>query len=181
MATTIGYQAVLILSLFVLSIGLVATVEAIAGRPASALMSFMTSLPGITTATVLFVAAVGLDVLMGRAFRSLLILAPAAILLAFISRQKQLYLSDPLYPSDLLFARQIKELLPVMVSAQPVLALGFALAAAGIAGLVVFSVFFAWNRFPRLCVKARLLRLVFALPLLVGFAPMMKYTDHFWF
>lgn len=180
MATTIGYQTALILALFVLSIGLVAAVEAIAGRPAGALISFMTSLPGITTTTVLFVAALGLDVLMGRAFRSLLILAPAAILLAFISRQKQLYLSDPLYPSDLLFARQIKELLPVMISAQPWLAIGVGLASLATVALVFYCAFFAWRRFPVLSSRARLFRLVFALPFLVGFTPMMKYTDHSW-
>jgi hypothetical protein len=38
----------------------------------------------------------------------MLLIAPAALALAFLSGEKQQYLSDPLYPSDLLFARQIK-------------------------------------------------------------------------
>jgi phosphoglycerol transferase MdoB-like AlkP superfamily enzyme len=46
--------------------------------------------------------------------------------------------------------------------------------------LVVYCGFFAWNRFPKLSSRARLFRLVFSLPFLVGFTPMMEYTDHSW-
>lgn len=179
-AAVIAYQAALIASLFALSVGLVALVEALAGRSPENLLSFMLSSPGITTVVFVFVVALGLDVLMGRAFRSLIILAPAMILLAFLSRQKQTYLSDPLYPSDLLFARQIKELLPVMISAKPWLAIGMGLAGIATLALLFYCAFFAWKRFPVLSSRARLFRLVLALPFLVGFTPMMKYTDHSW-
>nr|CAD6414124.1 LTA synthase family protein [Rhizobium sp. Q54] len=166
--------------LFILSVALVAAVEALAGRDLEAVPAFLLSLPGLTTTVAVFVVALALDVAMGRAFRSLLLIAPLTLLLAFISGEKQKYLSDPLYPSDLLFARQIKELLPVMVSAQPVLAAGLCLVALLALVLLCYCAFFAWNRFPLLSSRARLFRLVFSLPFLLGFTPMMKYTDYSW-
>ncbi len=60
-----------------------------------------------------------LDAIFGRAHQSILLVAPLVLVPAFISNQKQHYLSDPLYPSDFLFARQIMELMPVIVRERP--------------------------------------------------------------
>ena len=174
------HHGAIILLLLMLSVALVAGVESLAGRPLHRIPQFLSSMPGLTTVAGIFMIALGLDVLMGRAFRSMLLIAPAALALAFLSGEKQQYLSDPLYPSDLLFARQIKELLPVMASAQPLMAVTLGLVTVLVLALVVYCGFFAWNRFPKLSSRARLFRLVFSLPFLVGFTPMMEYTDHSW-
>ena len=174
------HHLTVISTLLAVAAALVAAVEALSGRPYETIPSFLTSLPGMTTIAVIFVVAFGCDVLMGRAFRSLLVIAPVALILAFISGEKQQYLSDPLYPSDLLFARQIKELLPVMVSAQPLMAAALCGAALVMAGILAYCALFAWNRFPLLSSRARIFRLVVSLPFLVGFTPMMKYTDYSW-
>ncbi|WP_395517104.1 LTA synthase family protein [Pseudorhizobium flavum] len=174
------HHGAIILLLLMLSVALVAGVESLAGRPLHRIPQFLSSMPGLTTVSGIFMIALGLDVLMGRAFRSMLLIAPAALALAFLSGEKQQYLSDPLYPSDLLFARQIKELLPVMASAQPLMAVTLGLVTVLVLALVVYCGFFAWNRFPKLSSRARLFRLVFSLPFLVGFTPMMEYTDHSW-
>ena len=49
----------------------------------------------------------------------LLILAPLVLIPAWISSEKGVYLSDPLYPTDFLYARQIVELLPLLVRERP--------------------------------------------------------------
>ncbi|NRP85852.1 hypothetical protein GFPCMMHI_01753 [Ensifer adhaerens] len=76
---------------------------------------FSPSRPGFTTIGIVMLTMLILDAALGRAHLSVLIVAPLLLVPAFISSQKQNYLSDPLYPSDFLFARQIMELMPVMV------------------------------------------------------------------
>ena len=168
------------LGLLAAALALVAAIEAMAGRAGADVLPFLLSRPGLSTVGLVFAVALGVDVLMGRAFRSMILLVPAGLVLAFVSREKQRYLSDPLYPSDLLFARQINELLPVMVKAHPGEAA--AIAVAVIAGLAVMSyfTFVAWSRFPVLSRRARLSRLVVLLPFLVGFTPMIDAREVTW-
>lgn len=167
-------------TLLAASTTLVGSVEAVAGRPASDIVPFLLSGPGLVTVVFVFSAALGLDVLMGRAFRSMVLLLPVALLLGSISREKQRYLSDPLYPSDLLFARQINELLPVMVKAHPVAALLMGVAGIAAVAALVYITLAAWNRFPVLSSRARLSRLLVVLPFLVGFTPIMNAGGSTW-
>ena len=74
-----------------------------------------TARPGWTTVGVVMLFMLTVDALLGRRYISLLAAVPIALIPAFVSGQKRLYLSDPLYPTDLAFGRQILELLPAMV------------------------------------------------------------------
>ena len=75
--------------------------------------------PGWTTVILFALLIVFLDALLGRAYNGLLIVAPVALALAFVGQQKALYLGDPLYPTDFLYARQIVELMPLLVRERP--------------------------------------------------------------
>ena len=142
--------------------------------------TYMTSLvrPGMTVVALIFLLLVALDAVLGRAHQSALIVVPLALLPAFLSGQKQLFLSDPLYPSDLLFGRQIVELLPVMVAARPAEAAITGLIFAGALGLLVYLWCFAWRRFRELSSAFKLVRLIVTLPIIGGFLSLMDYA-HF--
>lgn len=136
--------------------------------------------PGLTTVVAVFIGLMALDAVFGRHYQSLLVAVPLMILPAFISSQKQLYLSDPLYPSDLLFGRQILQLLPAMLKAQPVTAL-----AVGVAlSLSAFAIVMLWRlsrrAMPVMSFKARIWRLALAVPLFVSFGSMMEYSSYSW-
>ena len=77
-----------------------------------------------TGVTILVMASVFvfLDTLLRRRYFSMLPLAFPLILIALISRQKLGYLSEPLYPWDLIFAEQIYKLLPELAREKPDLA-----------------------------------------------------------
>ncbi|MGP4689728.1 LTA synthase family protein [Agrobacterium cavarae] len=136
--------------------------------------------PGLTTIVTVVVGLMALDALFGRRYQSLLVAVPLLILPAFISSQKQLYLSDPLYPSDLLFGRQILQLLPAMLRAQPLTAIALAAALA----LAAFGIVMLWrlssHAMPVMPFKARMWRLALAVPLFVGFGSMMEYSSYSW-
>ena len=116
----------------------VIAVEWIARSTLADVGDFLTSTarPGMTTVAMLTILMLTLDAAFGRRHQSALIVVPLVVIPAFVSNQKQHYLSDPFYPSDILFARQIMELLPVMVRDRPftavALVIGIALLAAGI-------------------------------------------------
>lgn len=136
--------------------------------------------PGLTTLFAVVLFLVSFDALSGRHYQSLLVAAPVLLTTAFMSHQKQLYLSDPLYPSDLLFGRQILQLMPAMLKAQPLTA--FALAVGMVLALIAFGVLwrFVRRRTPVMTVKARLWRLVLAAPLLAGLGSLMDYSQYSW-
>jgi phosphoglycerol transferase MdoB-like AlkP superfamily enzyme len=144
--------------------------------------SFLTSTarPGLTTIAVVLLSLLALDAIFGRLQQSLLIALPLLVIPAFISSQKQLYLSDPLYPSDLLFGRQILELLPAMLQARPIaaVALAFGIIIAVLAMIAAFRLFRRYA--PVMTKSARLWRLALALPLLMAFAPLMEYSQYSW-
>jgi len=136
--------------------------------------------PGWTTIVVFALIMIGLDAVLGRTYQSLMIIAPLTLSLAFVGHQKSLYLGDPLYPTDFLYARQIVALLPLLVRDRPMTAL--AMAAGIVAGLALLV--FAWRqwrrRAPALSHKGRLARLTLAVPLLAFFVSIMDYATFSW-
>ncbi len=167
-------------NLLILAILTVLATEWIARGNLHEALRFLTASdrPGLAAVGILFLLFTATDALLGRAYQSALILVPLAVIPAFISAQKQLFLSDPLYPSDMLFGRQILQLLPVMVAARPYLAvaIGCCLVAALVA--LVYLWFFAWRRFPSLSRPAKLFRLLVGLPLIGGFLSLMDYAEY---
>jgi phosphoglycerol transferase MdoB-like AlkP superfamily enzyme len=136
--------------------------------------------PAWTTTGVFFLTYLALDAIIGRQHKGVLFIAPVVVLMGVISQQKQVFLTDPLYPTDLLFGRQIMELMPVLVQDRPWTAAGLAVAIL-VAVVGLFSLWvFAWRRFRPLTRKERLSRLAIALPLLAGFASIMDYNDFSW-
>lgn len=164
---------------FLFAVVTVTVVELITRKSTDATLTFLSTWaqPGWTTCGLFFLALLALDALIGRRHQGILVLAPAAILLALISEQKQIFLTDPLYPTDLLFGRQIMELMPALVRDRPVtavaVAIGSLLAVAALLSLWVF----AWKRFRPLNLKERGLRLAVALPLLAGFFSILDYNQ----
>ncbi|QXC51953.1 LTA synthase family protein [Agrobacterium salinitolerans] len=169
-------------NLTVASVVLVVALEWIARGSLTDVGAFLTSSarPGMTTIAAVLALLVALDALLGRRYLSLIALAPLCALTGLISAQKQTYLSDPLYPSDLLFGRQILELLPTMLRAQPMtaalVALGIFATIAALTGLWLL----ARRHSPGLSWGERAASLALALPLLAGLASLMDYSHYSW-
>jgi len=136
--------------------------------------------PSWTTVLLFALLIVFIDALLGRAYQAVLIVAPVALLLAFVGNQKAFYLGDPLYPTDFLYARQIVELLPLLSGQRPGTAA--AMLAGGVIGLAILVVtWLAWHRRARrLSAPQRLLRLVATAPLLLFFVSIMDYASFSW-
>lgn len=132
-----------------------------------------TSRPGLVAVGIVFLILAFADAIIGKAYQSTLVAGPLLLLPAFFSGQKQLFLSDPLFPSDLLFGRQIMQLMPAMVAAEPMKAVGLAIG--GIAFVVAFIALIWKSRkvFPRLNLAGRGVRLAVSFPLLAGFISLM--------
>ncbi len=165
-----------------LAIALIFCVEWIARNSVteSALFFLDPARPAWTTAGVFFLLFLALDAAFARENFGVILIAPLALIPALVSRQKQIFLSDPLYPTDFLFGRQIMELMPVLVRDRPWTAVGI------VVGLVVaivalaWLVRFAWRRFPVMTRRQRLARFALALPLLGAFYQMMDYNNFSW-
>lgn len=131
------------------------------------------SRPGLVAVGIMFLVLCFADAIIGKAYQSTLFVAPLALLPAFFSGQKQLFLSDPLFPSDLLFGRQIMQLLPAMVAAEPVKAVALAIGSLVFIAAFVTLIWKSRKVFPRLNLTARGVRLALAFPLLAGFISLM--------
>ena len=135
--------------------------------------------PGWTTVVVFALLLTGLDALLGRRHNGVLIVAPVALLLAAVGHQKSLYLGDPLYPADFLYARQILELMPLLVADRPYLAIGLA-----VGGIVAIGLLFALWRFIRsfgpIRLRLRVARLAVVVPALVFFVSIMDFATFSW-
>lgn len=130
-----------------------------------------------TTLGLVFLAMLLLDGLLGRLWQSVMIIAPVLLGFAWFSQQKGMYLGDPLYPSDLLYSRQVIDLMPLLVRDRPLDAVLIVLATlAGIVGL-----YFCWRYFrrsmPKLSLAARAMRLAVALPALIWFGSISDYSS----
>lgn len=164
---------------FVFAFVTVAVVELITRQSTGATYTFLTTLaqPGWTTCGLFFLALLALDGLIGRQHKAILILGPLAILLALTSEQKQIFLTDPLYPTDLLFGRQIMELMPALVRDRPWTAVGIVVGSIAAAGALISLWVFAWKRFRQLTLTQRALRLAITVPLLAGFGSILDYNQ----
>ncbi len=131
------------------------------------------SRPGLVAVGIMFLVLCFADAIIGKAYQSTLFVAPLALLPAFFSGQKQLFLSDPLFPSDLLFGRQIMQLLPAMVAAEPVKAIALACGSLVFVAAFVTLIWKSRKVFPRLNLSGRGVRLAPAFPLLAGFISLM--------
>ena len=129
-----------------------------------------------TTLGLIFLTLLVLDGLLGRLWQGMLIVAPVLFGLAWFSRQKGMYLGDPLYPSDLLYTRQVVDLMPLLVRDRPLDAVLITLASLA----AIAALYFLWRYFrrtmPRLSRVARLGRLAFALPVLIWFGNISDYS-----
>lgn len=133
--------------------------------------------PGVATVGLVALALVGLDATMRRQTQAVLLVAPVLLALAFIGREKLFYLGDPPYPTDFLYARQIAELMPLMVAERPVSGALMALGALATALLVVLG--WRWSRrMPGMGLAGRATRLAIALPALVVVAAQMDHASH---
>jgi phosphoglycerol transferase MdoB-like AlkP superfamily enzyme len=136
--------------------------------------------PAWTTAFVLAMVIFAADAALGRRHRSLLLLAPPLLILAWIGSQKALYLGDPLYPTDFLYYRQIVELMPLLARDRPLTVVAMVVAAVGGLALLVYG----WRLAARHCrpigLYPRLARLAIALPLLAFFVSIMDYRTFSW-
>lgn len=164
---------------FVLAGATIAGAELISGKPFADTVTYFVNRgqPALAITTVLFLVYLGLDAVIGRQHKAALILAPLVLVAAFLSRQKQLFLSDPLYPTDLLFGRQILELMPALAAERPGMALLSALGlVVGIVGLVALWIY-AWRNFRTLRPRERVARLVLCIPVLAAFVHIMDYNQ----
>ncbi len=136
--------------------------------------------PGWTTVALFALLLTGFDAVFGRRHNGLLFIGPVALLLAAIGHQKSLYLGDPLYPTDFLYARQIVELLPLLVTERPLTAVLMAAGSvAALAGLVVL--WRVWRRrMAPIPLRFRLARLVVVVPALAFFVSIMDYATFSW-
>lgn len=165
-----------------LSLALIFAVEWIARSSAPEAWAFFMdpARPAWTTIGVFFLLFLALDAVFGRDNYGAILLTPLALIPAFVNRQKQIFLSDPLYPTDFLFGRQIMELMPVLVRDRPWTAafVGIGLVV-GILSLCLLARF-AWKRFSRVGGRRRIAQLAVALPLLGAFYHIMDYNTYSW-
>jgi phosphoglycerol transferase MdoB-like AlkP superfamily enzyme len=136
--------------------------------------------PGWTTIIIFALILIGLDAVLGRSHQSLMIVAPLTLVLAFVGHQKSLYLGDPLYPTDFLYARQIVALMPLLVRDRPGTAIAMAIGIVGSLSLLVYGWRLWRRRVPALSRKGRLARLTLTVPLLAFFVSIMDYATFSW-
>nr|WP_210292333.1 LTA synthase family protein [Rhizobium sp. BK602] len=167
-------------STFLLASLIVALVEWVARGELADIPTYFVSPthPALATVGIVMLLMLLLDAVFGRAHQSILVVAPLVLIPAFLSNQKQHYLSDPLYPSDFLFGRQIMELMPVMVRERPLTAI--ALAVGIVVSIAALALLWrhAWRNATRLSQAARVGRLSIGLPLAALFVSQMDPTQY---
>lgn len=177
-------QRTINLALYLLTLGAIAllltfSAEAILRGSTVDALRFVVdrSRPGWATVGLLFTVLLAGDAVARKALQSALIVAPVVLLLAWIGHEKRFYLGDPPYPTDFLYARQIVELLPLMLAERPLAALGIMAGAIGGAALLLLAIRKS-GRLPHMSLTGRLVRLTLALPILALFAQQMDYAAH---
>ena len=137
-------------------------------------------LPGWSTILFFALALIALDAVLGRAYQALLVIGPVVLALAWMSREKALYIGDPLYPVDFLYARQVVGILPLLARDRPLTMIVVIIAAILAVALLVAASIYWRRRFERLSLKDRGWRLVLTLPALIFFAHIMDYSSFSW-
>lgn len=167
-------------STFLLASLIVALVEWVARGELADIPTYFVSPahPALATVGIVMLLMLLLDAVFGRTHQSILVVAPLLLIPAFLSNQKQHYLSDPLYPSDFLFGRQIMELMPVMVRERPLTAVALAVGIFVAAAVLAFLWRHAWRHALRLSRAARVARLSIGLPLAALFVSQMDPTQY---
>ncbi|AWI57401.1 hypothetical protein AB395_00001747 [Sinorhizobium fredii CCBAU 45436] len=165
-----------------MAMAIVFAVELIVRQSASETIAYFIDpmRPAWTTIAAFFLVMLALDALFGREHKGALLVAPLGIVPALICQQKQVFLSDPLYPTDFLFGRQIMELMPVLVKDRPWTAVGVVLGILATVIAIGLLLRYAWRNFPKLTRRERIARVAFALPLLVAFWNIMDYNHFSW-
>lgn len=164
------------------SIAMIFIVEWIARDSIAEVVSFFLdpARPAWTTIGVFFLLFIALDAVFSRENYGVILIAPLALIPALVSHQKQIFLSDPLYPTDFLFGRQIMELMPVLVKDRPWTFVGVVVGIIVALVALAWLIRFAWRRFPVLTRRQRMARLAVALPLLGFFYHIMDYNNFSW-
>ncbi|MGH6759965.1 MAG: LTA synthase family protein [Phyllobacterium sp.] len=136
--------------------------------------------PWWTTVLLFTLVLLAFDALFGRAHHALIVIAPVTLLIAWICRQKVLYLGDPLYPTDFLYSRQVIDLMPMLVRDRPFTAMAIAIALI-LSGVLLVSAWRFWRHsFPVLDWRHRCARLAIAIPALAAFVSVMDYATFSW-
>ncbi len=163
-------------SLF-LSLAVLMVTEALMRSTAASWLQYfsLSNRPFLTTLTLIFLALLLLDGLLGRLWQGILMIAPVLLGLAWFSRQKGMYLGDPIYPSDLLYTRQVIDLMPLLVRDRPLDAVLIVLAVAAVIGALYTGWRFFRRAMPRLGWQARMARLAVAAPALIWFGIISDY------
>ncbi|WP_439273237.1 LTA synthase family protein [Pseudochrobactrum sp. HB0163] len=162
---------------FILSLAVLMAAEALMRSSAASWMHYfsLSNRPFWTTMALIFLALLLLDAVLGRLWQGILILAPVLLGLAWFSRQKGMYLGDPIYPSDLLYTRQVVDLMPLLVRDRPADAVLIVLALACAAGALYKGWRFFRRTMPPLGWCGRLVRIAVAAPLLIWFGIISDY------
>jgi len=165
-----------------LATALVFVIELVVRQSFSETLAYFTdpARPAWTTVGTFFLILLAFDALFAREHKAAVLVAPLAMLPAFVSQQKQVFLSDPLYPTDFLFGRQIMELMPVLVRDRPWTAVAVVIGLLAAIVMIGLLLRYAWRNFPRLTHRERLARVVFAVPMLIAFWNVMDYTQFSW-
>lgn len=158
---------------------LVWAAEAILRGSASGATSFLLApaQPGLATVGLVALVLTGADAFMRRGFQSVLLVGPIVLSLAWVGREKLSYLGAPPYPTDFLYARQILELMPLMIAERPAAAVAIVVSIA--LGLALMLLLWRWSRrLPAMGWTGRVARLAVSLPVLAYFATHMDYASH---
>lgn len=180
-AKTLAATRSALFSLFVAA-ALVFAVELIVRQSMADTLAYMLdpTRPALTTVGAFFLLLLAVDGIFGREHKSAVVIAPLAIIPAVVCQQKQVFLSDPLYPTDFLFGRQIMELMPVLVKDRPWTAVGIVVGLIAAVAAIGLLLRYAWRNFPKLTRRERIARAAFALPLLFAFWHIMDYNQFSW-
>ncbi|MBA1241952.1 LTA synthase family protein [Pseudomonas japonica] len=95
---------------------------------------------------LVFLTCIVLDCVIGRKYISIPMLFPFIILISAISGQKSSYRSEPLYPWDFLFVRQIFDLLPLLMKERPLAGAAIMLVTATLTLLTAIAIIAIYKR-----------------------------------
>lgn len=174
--------AAVICGSFILSFILVFAVELLLRGSLQETVNFLFSYdkPAWTTIILCTCLLTFFDAIFGRLFLGFLIISPLFLTIAGVAKAKSLYLGDPLYPSDFLYARQIFDLMPLLVSERPAIAFIIALLLVATLTALAFLIVFGWKNFNSISWRGRAVRLVIALPPLIWFGIISDYASYSW-